>query len=160
MYKPLFVALATAATLGLAAPTFAQTADTPAASAAQHKHWRGGHDHHARGEHTWPFAAALHKLNLSDAQKKQIHAYLEQSRTTIEAEMKNLHAERRAFFTTSPGSPDFASAYQRYSNDAAHAVQVRIQQTATLHTNIYNLLTASQQRKLATELAAQASGQE
>ncbi|TAM12561.1 MAG: hypothetical protein EPN72_14130 [Nevskiaceae bacterium] len=161
MYKPLFVAIATAATLGLAAPAFAQTADSPATSAAhaQHKHWQG-HGRHARGEHAWPFAVALHKLNLSDAQKKQIHGYLEESRTTIEGEMKNLRAERRAFFTTSPGSPNYASAYQKYSTDAAHAVQVRVQQTATLHTRIYNILTASQQRQLATELAAQASGQE
>lgn len=160
MYKPLLAAVVTAATLGLAAPAFAQAPTEPMSTQAQHQQWMGHGAHARRHHHAWPFAAALHKLDLSEAQKQQIRGYLKDSRAAIESEMKNLHAERRAFFTTSPGSPDYAAVYQKYSADAAHAVQVRIQQTATLHTNIFNILTAAQQRKLAEELQAQAAAEQ
>lgn len=156
MYKHLIVAMAAGAMLALATPVFAQST-APQAQNAPHHHWMHHGQKHARHERAWPFAHALRKLDLSDAQKEQIRGYLKQSHETIGAEMKALHADRRAFVTAMPGTPEFTSAYQAYSVNAAHATQARIQQIATLHTNIYNLLTAKQQRQLGVELAAEAA---
>lgn len=158
MYKKMMIAVAAAAALGLAAPVFADASASPSQTMTEGGHHHRGHHRGHRWHHrSWPFAHALREVDLSDAQKKQVRGYLKASHKTIHEHMKGLRAERTAFLTAIPGSPEFGSAYNAYSSHAASAAQWRIQQIATVHTNIYNLLSGSQQSELKEELAASAS---
>lgn len=166
VYKHLVVAIAAGVTLGLATPVFADSPAQPqgamqhdgAQHGAQHHGWKHQHSrHHRWHKRAWPFANALHELDLSDAQKKAIHEDLQSSRKAIHQHMRGLRAERMAFLSAIPGTPAFNSAYEKYAQDAALATQARIQQIATLHVNIYNKLTHQQRQQLARNLAKQAT---
>lgn len=171
MHKYWMTALAAGAALGMALPALA--ANGPAATPtpqmlAQNdasmqnmpmngphrrgENWRGEHGR----MHNWPFAHALKKVGLTEAQKKEVRAQLRTAEANIHEKMKVLHEDRVAFYTTAPGSPEYIPNYEKYARDAAAAVQTRIQETATAHTNIYNLLTASQQEQFRKDLAEQA----
>ncbi|MDN5873645.1 MAG: Spy/CpxP family protein refolding chaperone [Sinobacteraceae bacterium] len=159
MYKNLIVAVAAAAALGLAAPVFAGSSASQSQTTQEHEHhhgWKHHDGHHHRHHRAWPFADALHEVDLSDTQKKTVRSYLKTSHETIREHMKGLHEERIAFLTAVPGTSAFDTAYKTYSSHAASAAQWRIQQIATLHTQIFNLLTGSQQAELKKELKEEA----
>ncbi|HEX7381919.1 MAG TPA: Spy/CpxP family protein refolding chaperone [Nevskiaceae bacterium] len=174
VHKYWMTALAAGAALGMALPALASepAAATPAPQMlAQNMPMQGSQQNmplngpHHRGErwhgehgrmHNWPFAHALKKVHLTEAQKKAVREQLRTAETNIREKMKALHEDRVAFYTTVPGSPEYIPNYEKYARDAAAAVQTRIQETATAHTNIYNLLTGSQQEQFRKDLAEQA----
>ncbi|HEU0197327.1 MAG TPA: Spy/CpxP family protein refolding chaperone [Nevskiaceae bacterium] len=159
MYKHLTLAVAAAAALGLAAPAFAADAGQATSSAPMmqaHHGWKHHEKNHHR-HHQWPFARALDEVNLTDAQKQNVRKDLKATHEAIRGQMRGVMQARHAFDAAVPGTPEFTSAYDNYAHTAAVATQDRIQQVATLYTTIYNQLTPEQQKKLAKELAEEAS---
>ncbi len=126
MRKNLFIglALSTALALGSAAV---------AAQPGPHGGWG-----HRGGEHGM---MALHKLNLSDAQKASVKQIMQSS-------FEQNKGQRQAV----PGYQAAASALAQAEGAAPTA---RVQQMANVRAQIYNVLTPAQQSQLATMKAQQ-----
>lgn len=150
--KSIFLAAALAATIGTAAPAFAQDAPPPPPPAAgQHCGGPGHHGHHGWGhKRGMMMMHELHQLDLSDAQKQSIREAGKSTRENMKAQFQSLMQQRRAFESAVPGTPEFNTAYGSYSQAAAAAAEARIKAEADLRTQVYSLLTADQRAKLAT----------
>jgi len=96
-------------------------------------------------------------LNLTDAQKQQIHTILSTARQNAMKEMKDGKpgdgkagpmSDRLALMN--PGDPNYAAAVQSAKKRAAD----RIQHMSDLHQQIYNVLTADQKSEVQKRIAA------
>jgi Spy/CpxP family protein refolding chaperone len=146
--------LLSAAMVSAAAFTLPAMADSPVSASSSQAPHHYGTCHRpamARGLHL------LHRLNLSDAQKSQIHALFAAERTTMKAQFASLHQQRLAFERAVPGTAEFQTAESALEQAEAASVPARIQSEADLRTKIYALLTDAQKSQLATLIAQQSS---
>ncbi|MGH8212462.1 MAG: Spy/CpxP family protein refolding chaperone [Rhodanobacteraceae bacterium] len=111
----------------------------------------GGFDH--GGWHHGHGMSAMHelgKLNLSDAQRDNIKQLSKQSFQQLKPQMEALHQRRNAFDSMEPT----ASGYQTAANDLATAeagvARARVLASASLRSQVYNVLTPAQRSQLAT----------
>ena len=147
--------LAALAMLGLAASLDAAMAagDTDAATPAAGHHWRGNGAHH--GSEAGMFQV-LRQLNLSEAQKQQVHSIMSASRSQWRAQSGSGLAELPAL--GNPGDPNHAAALQAAQARAAQ----RLQQWDGVEQQVYALLTPAQQAQLPallTQLQSQMAAQ-
>lgn len=142
------IAAALATTVGASLPALAQDAPPPP---PPHPHHCGGpgHDGWQRHHRKPPMMRALHKLNLSDAQKQQIRQIFKSGFASMRPQMQALMQQRRAFTQAVPGTPEFNSAYTSYAQAAAAAAEARVQHQADLRTQIYGVLSDDQRAQLA-----------
>jgi len=124
-----------------------------------HDGWRGdrGGDHGGGGMEGGRGLMLARGLNLTDAQKQQIHTILSTARQNAMKEMKDGKpgdgkagpmSDRLALMN--PGDPNYAAAVQSAKKRAAD----RIQHMSDLHQQIYNVLTADQKSEVQKRIAA------
>jgi len=90
---------------------------------------------------------ALHQLNLTDAQKQQIHAIMVNARQQLAASRQGAPD-----FTVlgNPGDPNYPAAIQSLQTRAAQ----RVSQASQVEQQIYAVLTAEQKAQLPQVLAS------
>lgn len=138
--------LAALATLGLAAPLHSALA-ADAANASQPMAWHhGGGGAHGRGAEG-AMMHVLHELNLSDAQKQQVHTLLSSARAQWQAQSGSAVDDLAAL--GNPGDPNHAAAVQAAQARAAQ----RIQNWSEVQQQVYAVLTPAQQAQLPQLLA-------
>ena len=132
------VAIAACALLGAGTLAWAADSTAPAGPPTSH-HWHKGHG----GMMAGPLHHVLKELNLSDAQKQQVHSILESARPAP--------GTARPDFTVlaNPGDPNFAAAVEQAKAQAAQHVQ----KMADITQQIYAILTPDQKAKLPQVLA-------
>lgn len=140
MRKNLFIglALSTALALGSAAV---------AAQPGPHGGWG-----HRGGEHGM---MALHKLNLSDAQKASVKQIMQSSFEQNKGQRQAVRQQREAFEAMKPTDPGYQAAAAALAQAEGAATTARVQQMANVRAQIYNVLTPAQQSQLATMKAQQ-----
>ena len=143
MRKNLFLGLALSS--ALAVGSFAV-----AAQGAPGPH--GGWGHHGGGERGM---MALHKLNLSDAQKASIKQIMKSSFAQNKSQFQAVRQQRQAFEAMKPTDPGYQSAAAALAQAEGAATTARVQQMANVRAQIYNVLTPAQQSQLATMKAQQ-----
>ena len=113
-------------------------ADAKASSPEHHDMMK----HHHMMMHDRPFMMVVHRLDLTDDQRKQIHAIVEKS----EAQEKSTMANHKDMQTglMSPGDANYANSVQA-AKDAAVA---HIESTSQDNVAIYSVLTADQKAKI------------
>jgi Spy/CpxP family protein refolding chaperone len=124
----------------------AAIADTPTTAPATppapaHEHGMMHHHMHMM-MHDRPFLMVVHKLNLTEDQKKQIHDIIRKSDDQGKDAMKKHHELMAGMLN--PGDANYANSVQA-AKDAATAM---IEQRSQDNTAIYNLLTAEQKAKI------------
>jgi Spy/CpxP family protein refolding chaperone len=92
----------------------------------------------------------LKQLDLTDQQKASVKQILQTAHTTLQPQMQTLKADRLAFLEATPGSSAYDSAATTLAQAASAAAQARVQEEASVRTQIYGLLSGPQQSKLAT----------
>ncbi len=92
----------------------------------------------------------LKELNLSDAQKASVKALFKTSHQQLKPQFQALMTQRQALNAATPGSPAFQNAATSLAQAASSAASARVQEEATLRTQIYGLLTDAQKSQLAT----------
>lgn len=107
------------------------------------------HGYHERS----PFVAAMHQLNLTDAQKSQLHEMMHAAHGEMKQQFQSLQDARLAFDRAVPGTADFSMAQQNLLQAETTALQAHMQFEATMHTKAYAVLTDAQKAQLATILA-------
>ncbi|MEW9572636.1 Spy/CpxP family protein refolding chaperone [Rhodanobacter sp. Si-c] len=142
MRKNLFIGLALSSALAIG--SFAV-----AAQGAPGPH--GGWGHHG-GAHGM---MALHKLNLSDAQKASIKQIMKSSFTQNKSQFQAVRQQRQAFQAMSPTDPGYQAAAASLAQAEGAATTARVQQMANVRAQIYNVLTPAQQSQLASMKAQQ-----
>lgn len=116
--------------------------------------WQGhGNEGHWRQDHRSPLMHLLHKLDLSDAQKGQVRAIFEKSRTDMEALGAKGRATHESLAGLSPKDPSFGTLVESAKANAA----ARVQLYADEWTRIYGVLTPAQQAKIPAVLAEEKS---
>jgi hypothetical protein len=141
------------ATLVGAAAAPALAADAPPTGAQHACHH---HRHHHHRPHS-AFFRALHKLDLSDAQKQTLRADFKAARGTLKPQWQALRSARRNFDHTMPGSAEYGSAQTALQQAATSMVQARLQMQAQLRQKIVGTLTDAQRARL-IELLSQNRG--
>ena len=111
------------------------TTTTPSAG----HHWRGIGAHHGSEAGMFP---VLRQLNLTDAQKQQVHSILSASRSQWQAQSGSGLADLPAL--GNPGDPNHAAALQAAQTRAAQ----RLQQWDGVEQQVYAILTPAQQAQL------------
>lgn len=106
----------------------------------------GWHHHHRGGA----LMHELKELNLSDAQKASVKELFKSSHQQLKPQMEAVMTQRQALNAATPGSPAFQSAAASLAQAASSAAGARVQQEATLRTQIYGLLTDAQKAQLTT----------
>jgi Spy/CpxP family protein refolding chaperone len=92
---------------------------------------------------------ALHRLNLTDAQRQSVHTILTAARAQFAADRKA--GDRPDFAVLSnPGDPNYAAAVQQLQTRVAN----RINQGSQVQQALYEVLTPQQQQQLPQILAA------
>lgn len=112
-----------------------------AVNAQDHGPGPGGWHHHHRG------GALMHELkelNLSDAQKASVKELFKTSRQQLKPQMEAVMTQRQALIAATPGTAAFQTATASLAQAASTAAAARVQDEATLVTQIYNLLTDAQ----------------
>lgn len=130
MFKKL--TLVAVITAGLAASTLAFAQGGP------HGHFGGGGP-----------TAELERLNLSDSQWLQVHKIMQAHRKDsrpLRGEEMELH---KGFVTLNPGSADYAQQVSKLQNQAAQVARDRVQDIASIKSQIYAVLDDAQRAKLA-----------
>jgi Spy/CpxP family protein refolding chaperone len=143
----LFGTLAVMSTLALGGAlqgTVALAASPPDDAAVAHGH--GGHG--LRGPMEGAFMQVMHRLDLSDAQKQQVHQIM----STARAQWRSQSAPAAIDLVAlgNPGDPGHAAAVQAAQARAAQ----RVAQLDQLDTQVYAVLTPVQQAKLPEALKA------
>ncbi len=145
-FKVNFGTLATLATLALAvsldAAMAADSSGAPTPAAGHHWHGAGAH----RGSEAGLFKV-LHQLNLSEAQKQELHSIMSTSRSQWQAQSGSALADLPAL--GNPGDPNHAAALQAAQTRAAQ----RLQQWDGVEQQVYSILTPAQQAQLPALLA-------
>ncbi|MDR3416616.1 MAG: Spy/CpxP family protein refolding chaperone [Nevskia sp.] len=105
----------------------------------------GWHHHH----HGGALMFVLRKLDLSAEQKASVKQLMQQAHGQLKPQMEALRADRQAFNEATPGSSGYATAAANLAQAAGAAATARVQEEATLRTQIYGLLTDPQKAELA-----------
>lgn len=149
------VALASLPLIAFTAAIEAANTSTNAAAQAQGDakmpgdahHWR----HHDMHGHGMPGEAGLmsvlHDLDLTSAQKDQVHGILSAERAQMKSERQGAIADLPAL--GNPGDPQHAAAVQSAAKRAAD----RVQHWSTVEQQVYAVLTPAQQSQLPKLLA-------
>lgn len=96
-------------------------------------------------------AAALERLDLSDAQWLQVHKIMQAHRKTARPLHHEEMALRQGFATLTPGSADYAQQVSALQERAAQVARDRVQDMASLKSQIYGVLDDQQKAKLAQQ---------
>lgn len=112
---------------------------------------QGGWGHHG-GQHGM---MALHKLNLSDAQKASIKQIMQSSFAQNKGQRQALRQQRQAFAALKPTDPGYQSAAAALAQAEGAATTARVQQMANVRAQVYSVLTPTQQAQLTTMKAQQ-----
>lgn len=136
MRKPLILGLALTSALALG--TIA------VAAPMGHDGWRHGHGHGHHG------MFAMHKLNLSDAQKASIKRIVKNSFASSRAQRQAVFQQRKAFESLTPDQAGYQAAAASLAQAEADATKARVEQRANVRAQIYALLTSAQKMQLAS----------
>jgi protein CpxP len=144
--------IAALAMSGIAGGVYAQTtgstsATTPAASSTTggQKHWH----HHRGGMMGGGFMMhALHRLNLTDAQKQSVKTILTNARAQAKAQRQSAGSTNFAALNDL-GSPNHAAAVQELQT----RINARIQARDAVQQQIYGVLTQDQKTQLTSMIA-------
>ncbi|MGC1549505.1 MAG: Spy/CpxP family protein refolding chaperone [Rhodanobacter sp.] len=107
--------------------------------------------HHGHGGQGMEFS----KLNLTDAQRASIKQIMQSSFGQNKTQRQALQQQRQAFEAMTPDQAGYQAAATSLGQAEATALQARVQQRATVQTQIYAVLTATQKMQLATIKAQQ-----
>ena len=114
----------------------------------------GGPDRPGPGPHRGgPFMHELRDLDLSDAQREQIRGFFKTQREQDKTDRKAQFELRRSFELATPGTAQFQSLTGQLADAEATEARSRVQQMASLRTQVYGVLTPAQRTELAEELA-------
>src|SRR5699024_7163633 len=105
--------------------------------------------HHRRMHHRGHGMAALHKLDLTDTQRTNIHQLMRDSHQTSRTSRKAMWQKRMALRNATPGTPAYRNAATALANAVAEAAKARVMRRADLQVKIYAELTPEQRTKLA-----------
>jgi Spy/CpxP family protein refolding chaperone len=109
----------------------------------------GPHGHHGGAE------MAFRGLNLTDAQKTQIKAIMQQSFASLKSQGQAVRQQREAFEALSPNASNYQSAAASLAQAEANFTSARITARAAVTAQIYNtVLTSAQQSQYASNKAA------
>ena len=100
-----------------------------------------------------PFMHELHDLDLSDSQREQIRGFIKAQRDQDKADRNAQFELHRSFELATPGTAQYNSLTVQLADAEATDARDRVQQMASLRTQIYGLLTPAQRTKFAEELA-------
>ena len=109
--------------------------------------WHGGHGH---GQFM-----ALSKLNLTDAQRASIKQIMQTSFAQNKTQRQALRQQREAFEAMTPDQVGYQAAAASLATAEAAATQQRVQQQATIRTQVYAVLTTAQKAQYASLKAKQ-----
>lgn len=137
MRKSTSLVLALTAALSLTTLAVSAQADGP------HGGWHGGGRGH--GE-----LASLNKLNLTDAQRASIKQIVQASFAQNKPQHEALRQQREAFESMTPGQVGYQAAAASLATAEGAATQQRVQQQATIRTQVYAVLTTAQKAQYAT----------
>jgi Spy/CpxP family protein refolding chaperone len=138
-----FAVMSTLALGGALQGTVALAANPPAATSDWHgPEGRGPDARGMRGPMEGAFMQVLHRLDLSDSQKQQVHSLVSTARAQWRAQAGPAVADLVAL--GNPGDPGHAAAVQAAQARAAQ----RISQLDQLDMQVYAVLTPAQQAKL------------
>lgn len=129
----------------LAAPT---QGDGPKAWAGAHH--GPGHRMHGFGV-DGGFMHALHKLNLTDAQRASVKSILESDRTQVKSLHESMLNNHRTLASLTPDDPNYPTAVAAAKDLAGRAIQ----HSSDLRTQLYAVLTTEQKQQLPQVLAQQ-----
>jgi periplasmic protein CpxP/Spy len=139
-----FAVMSTLAVGGALQGTVALAASPPAVAGG----WHGPEGRGMRGPMEGAFMQVLHRLDLSDAQKQQVHSLASTAHAQWRAQVGPAGADLVAL--GNPGDPGHAAAVQAAQARAAQ----RISQLDQLDMQLYAVLTPAQQAKLPEALKA------
>jgi|HubBroStandDraft_6_1064221.scaffolds.fasta_scaffold811249_1 Spy/CpxP family protein refolding chaperone len=142
-----------AAMTGLAGGVLAQTGSTSASDTPPQAGGPGWHQHRHHGEFGF-IMHSFHELNLTAAQKEQMHSILSAAHQQHEAERAAGGSTMMAL--ADPGNANYASALQTAKQRAAE----RIQEGSDLQLKLYAILTPAQKAQLTQNVAAHAAKME
>ena len=117
-------------------------------------HGPHGHGPHGHGMDGPPLMHQLHHLDLTDAQKTAVKKLLDAHHAQMQSQFESLRTAHQAFDKAIPGSSDFTTAQSALVNAEVAAARSRVEQEASLRTQIYAQLTDAQKAKW-TQLASQ-----
>jgi Spy/CpxP family protein refolding chaperone len=141
------VAAVLTGSLVLAGTLFAQSSDS-GMGGCNHR-WHGG-DH--AGQLRIPggrgMMRAIHKLDLSEAQQKQLQDLMAQQRTVLGDSMRTLHQGRKALRDTLSAEPYDAARVQQLADAQGKALTDLILKRAETWQQVRALLTPEQRAKL------------
>jgi Spy/CpxP family protein refolding chaperone len=120
--------------------------DAAAPDAAMHWHHHGMHGHGPAGEPG--MMGVLGQLDLTPAQKDQIHAIMSSEHARMQSERQGEIADLPAL--GNPGDPQHAAAVQSAQKRAAD----RVQHWSGIEQQVYGILTPAQQAQLPKLLTA------
>jgi Spy/CpxP family protein refolding chaperone len=143
-----------AALTGLAGGVLAQTGSSSASVTPSPAGGPGWHQHRHHGGYLGFIMHSFHGLDLTAAQKEQVH-------TILSAARQEHQAERAAGGSTmlalaDPGNANYTSALQTAKQNAA----TRIQEGSDLQLKLYAILTPAQKAQLTQNVAAHAAKME
>ncbi len=102
---------------------------------------------HAWGMHGHMMGFPFKQLDLTDAQREQVHAVMHKEHSTMKPLMTQLHEMNQQLKQYSEGTYDEAKVQALVAQQSQTLVQLKVQETR-IHNEIYQLLTADQQAKL------------
>ncbi len=94
-------------------------------------------------------AAELERLGLSDSQWLQVHKIMQNHRKESRPLRGEEMALRKGFVTLNPGSGDYAQQVSKLQDQAAQVARDRVQDIASIKSQIYAVLDDAQRAKLA-----------
>lgn len=116
----------------------------------------GGPDRHGPGHgphRGGPFMHELRDLDLSDAQREQIRGFFKTQREQDKTDRKAQFELHRSFELATPGTAQYQTLTVQLADAEATEARNRVQQMASLRTQVYGVLTPAQRTQLAEELA-------
>jgi Spy/CpxP family protein refolding chaperone len=137
-----------AALTGLAGGVLAQTGSTSASATPSPAGEQGWHQHRHHGGYFGFIMHSFHELDLTAAQKEQMHAILSAAHEQHQAERAAAGSTMMAL--ADPGNANYASALQTAKQNAA----TRIQEGSDLQLKLYAILTPAQKAQLTQNVAA------
>jgi Spy/CpxP family protein refolding chaperone len=143
-----------AALTGLAGGVLAQTGSSSASVTPSPAGGPGWHQHRHHGGYFGFIIHSFHGLDLTAAQKEQVHTILSTARQQHEAERAAGGSTMLAL--ADPGNANYASALQTAKQNAA----TRIQEGSDLQLKLYAILTPAQKAQLTQNVAAHAAKME
>jgi len=92
----------------------------------------------------------MHQLNLTPDQITSIKQLFENSKTQLQPQYQALKQQRENFAKAVPGSAEYQAAADSLAQASSAIATARVQQEASLRTQIYALLTNDQKAQLTT----------